>query len=349
MEEMEKTTVAKKCCNGSVISIGWLVAGVLAIIMIVIFGILATKSTLSLPGGALIWSSKISADDADTQATAYINDTLLAGQATAELSDFVIENGLYKFKVSLAGNEFDSYMTLDGSVLYPEGMPMKDDSATNVNDNTNTDQASATTEIPKQDDVTAYLFTMAFCPYGNQAEEAMIPAVGLLGDKANVEPHYVIYDNYNGGGSDYCLDAENKYCSMHGIQELNQDVRELCAYKYDGADKYWDFVEAVNTNCSASNADTCWEAQATTAGLNVSRIKTCQTDEAETLLASEVAIGDKYGVQGSPVLVINDATYSGDRTAEGYKAGICSGFNTAPAACDTTLDATATAANGSCE
>ena len=75
-----------------------------------------------------------------------------------------------------------------------------------------------------------------------------------------------IYSNYNGGGATYCLDKENKYCSMHGIQELNQGVRELCVQKYQ-PDKLWDFVMKINKACSASNADTCWEAVAKTAGV----------------------------------------------------------------------------------
>jgi len=46
---------------------------------------------------------------------------------------------------------------------------------------------------------------------------------------------------------------------MHGIQEVNQDVRELCVWKYQ-KDKFWSFLKEINKSCSSQNADTCWEA-----------------------------------------------------------------------------------------
>ena len=79
----------------------------------------------------------------------------------------------------------------------------------------------------------------------------MMPVVELLKDKADIQLHYVIYENYQGGGSKYCLDKDNKYCSMHGIQELNQDVRELCVQKYQG-DKLWNFVKEINAKCTSA-------------------------------------------------------------------------------------------------
>ncbi|MBU1975201.1 MAG: GILT family protein, partial [Nanoarchaeota archaeon] len=71
-------------------------------------------------------------------------------------------------------------------------------------------------------------YVMSYCPYGNQAEEAIEPVYQALKDNAIFNPRYVWYSNYQGGGPNYCLDAESKYCSMHGIQEANQNIRELC-------------------------------------------------------------------------------------------------------------------------
>jgi hypothetical protein len=68
-------------------------------------------------------------------------------------------------------------------------------------------------------------------------------------------------------------------------------------------------------------------------------------------LATEKALNDKYQVTGSPMLLINEAEYQGDRTSEGYKTGICNGFKKQPKACSQTL-ATSSAnapASGSCK
>ncbi|MCX6777954.1 MAG: thioredoxin domain-containing protein, partial [Candidatus Micrarchaeota archaeon] len=151
-----------------------------------------------------------------------------------------------------------------------------------------------------------------------------------------------------GGGPQYCLDNESKYCSMHGIQEVHEDVRELCIYKYQ-KEKYWDFVLKVNTACTSANVDSCWEAVANSTGIDTAKVKTCQKDEAIALLQNEVELNTKYGVQGSPALVINGVDYSGSRTPEGYKQGVCSAFNSPPAECNQTLSGSTTStASGGC-
>jgi protein-disulfide isomerase len=177
---------------------------------------------------------------------------------------------------------------------------------------------------------------MSYCPYGNQAEQVMYPVYQLLKGKAEIEPHYVIYANYQGGGPNYCFDNESKYCSMHGVQEVHQDVRELCIYKYQ-KDKYWDFLMKVNDACSAQNVDSCWEAVANSSGIDTGKVKSCYNSEAISLLQNEVDLNKKYGVQGSPTLVINGVEYSGDRTPDAFKQGICSAFNNPPKECNTTL------------
>jgi len=282
--------------------------------------------------------NNVSKDEAGTIAINVINNDVLQGQATATVKEVTTsKSGVYVVKIDLEGQEYSSYITKDGKIVFPQGVEV----APKVENQT-------TQDVPKAEKSTAMLFVMSFCPYGNQAEDAMFPVIGLLKDKADVQLHYVIYSNYNGGGAEYCLDKEDKYCSMHGIQELNQGVRELCVQKYQ-PDKLWDFVSQINVACTAQNADTCWQAIATKAGVDVNKIKTCQKDEAITLLASELALNEKYGVQGSPMLLINEKEFTGARSAEGYKSGVCAGFTTPPTECSQSLSSTAGAASGSCE
>jgi glutaredoxin len=283
--------------------------------------------------------SSISKEEASKIAINVINNEILQGQGVATLKEITSENGVYMIKIDLQGQEFSSYITKNGKMVFPYGV-----AATSQEE----ESAQATKDIPKTEKSQAMLFVMSFCPYGNQAEEAMAPVVSLLGDKADVQLHYVIYSNYNGGGSTYCLDSENKYCSMHGIQELNQDVRELCVQKYQ-PDKLWNFVLSVNNTCGSGNVDTCWEALAKTAGIDTAKIKTCQKEEAISLLEEEVILNEKYGIQGSPQLLINEKEFGGARSAEGYKAGVCAGFKTEPTECSQSLGTDVGTANGSCE
>ena len=284
--------------------------------------------------------NKLSSEKAGTKVIDFINKNLLNGQATATLQTITEESGVYKILFKVETQEYTFYLSKDGKLLFTAGGPMPETTQANGND-ANT---AAQTNIPKQDASQALLFVMSFCPYGNQADEAMLPVANLLKDKADIQVHYVIYSNYSTGYPNYCLDKENKYCSMHGIQELNQDVRELCVQKYQ-KDKFWDFLKAINVQCTAQNADVCWEAVASSLSINTAKVKTCQKDEALTLLAQEVQLNKTLSVTGSPQLIINGAEYSGARSAEGYKTGLCSGFNTAPAECSQTLQSSADTTN----
>jgi len=306
---------------------------------------------LAVAGGLYYFSQKknntLAPDAASAKVIDFINKNLLQGKATATLTGTSEQSGVYKIDFTVQSQPYSFYVTKDGKLLFTSGGPMPD---ANAQQNTNQNTA-AQTNIPKKDAAQALLFVMSFCPYGNQAEGAMLPVANLLKGIADIQLHYVIYSNYSTGYPNYCLDKENKYCSMHGNQEVNQDVRELCVEKYQ-KDKYWDFVSAINAKCTAQNADTCWEDVAKGLSIDTAKVKTCQKDEALTLLSQEVQLDQAFSITGSPQLVINGVEYTGARTAEGYKTGICSGFNTAPAACSQALQSStdnSTTATGGCQ
>jgi len=270
----------------------------------------------------------------------YISESLLQGQASVELKSVEETNDLYNVKISIDGREFDLFVTKDAKLLFPQAIDL---------DQTPQVPSQSSQEIPKTETPDVKLYTMSFCRFGDQAEEAMRPVAELLMNDVEVEPHYVIYNErkYGYKGPQYCLDEENEYCSMHGIQELNQDVRELCVYKYE-KDKYWGFVSAINRACSYSDVDACWEGVAAEQGIDVDKIKKCQEEEAIDLLRKEVELNEEYGVEASPTLIINGVEYSGARTPEAYKQAICSAFTTAPSACTQTLNSQASSPTGGC-
>jgi len=214
-------------------------------------------------------------------------------------------------------------------------------------DSDNPQDVNSFTAAEKKDVAEMKFFVMTYCPFGQQAEKGIIPVARLMKDKAIIEPHYVIYSNYQGGGPKYCLDKESKYCSMHGINEVNEDVRQLCLWKYD-QEKWWDYVETVNNTCQLTNIETCWKDAANKVGVDINQIETCFKNEAEDLLANELKLNKKYEVRGSPQVFINDTEYSGSRTPEAYKQALCSGFINPPEECNKTLSNEGGDANGGC-
>jgi len=163
------------------------------------------------------------------------------------------------------------------------------------------------------------------------------------------------------------------YASLHGRQEANQDVREICAWN-QATDKkqWWDFIGAVNKNCTAENADSCWSDQAKSSGFDTTKITECFNKDGLKLIEEQIAQTQKFNVSGSPTVLINEvafppeAAYTQDgkgslkigdkiatqdkfRTPNVVKAAICASFNKSPAECKTILNdlaGTAPAAGG---
>ncbi|MDD5221166.1 MAG: hypothetical protein PHV47_00950 [Candidatus Pacebacteria bacterium] len=318
------------------------------------FAVIAVEALAILVLGALLFQSGgslvgMSADKAGKLAVEYINENFGNGESPASFISASSENGVYKVVLDYSGTEYTSYVTKNGKLFFTEGYDM---------------QPAKAKEFAKTDKPELDLFTMAFCPYGNDAESIIAPIMNLLKDKIDVGLHYIFYGKYGpeDQASQYCYDEERAYCSMHGIQELNQGVREMCVAKYEPS-KLWDFVADINENTDSTNVDSKWEGIATKLGIDTSKIKDCYKNEAESFLKSEVELTDKdYPVQdpaqykgeeeakiaGSPTFVINGMIYSGARTPEDIKKAVCSAFKTAPEECSQELNASSTAAEGSC-
>ena len=256
----------------------------------------------------------------------FINKNLLSNGITASLSSISLDDsGLYKLKIKIQDQELEVYVSRDGNMIFPQGIKI---TAT---------QNQKPKEIPKTEVPDAKLFVMSFCPYGNQAEDAMMPVINLLKGKAKIELHYIVSK------------AGNKYQSLHGDQELNQDIREICVQKYQ-KDKLWDFIKEINSKATSQNVNAKWEGIAKNLGIDVNQIKQCQIDEGPTLLNQEIKLTDKYKISGSPTLLINETIFQGSRTSEAYKEAICSGFKVAPQECNKKLSgATSNASSGGCE
>lgn len=147
------------------------------------------------------------------------------------------------------------------------------------------------------------------------------------------------------------------YASLHGRQEANQDVREICAWNL-ATDKtmWWDFVGNVNKNCTDKNADTCWENEAKSAGYDTAKITECFNKEGVDLIEKEIALTTKFNVSGSPTVLVNDVTFPPEtaytqdgkgslkiggkvatqdryRTPNVIKEALCASFQKSPSEC----------------
>jgi len=296
-------------------------------IIILVLVIVLISSILTSGFGFSKLVQRLNAKRVANKTIDYINKNLLPEGVKASLiSASATSNGLYSIKFKIMEREYDSYVSSDGKLLFPESIPLKETAK----------KADSTSEIPKKDKADVKLFVMSFCPYGNEAEEIMKPVVDLLKNKANIEVHYIVSKE------------GTNYTSLHGEQELNQDVREICVLKYQ-PEKFWDFILTINKKANSEDVDKKWEEIAKEVGIDIQKIKDCASKEKNSLLDAEIKLTDKYGVSGSPTLVINDTVYNGQRTTNSYKDAICAGFKNQPAECKTKLsDEQKSSSSGGC-
>ncbi|MEI7425058.1 MAG: hypothetical protein WCK10_02995, partial [Candidatus Staskawiczbacteria bacterium] len=167
----------------------------------------------------------------------YINDNQLA-QTPATLVSVSQESGLVKVKIKIGENEFDSYATKDGKLLFPQAIDMKPEKAVEPASTTKEPTATPTT-LQTTDNPELQAFVVARCPYGLQMQRAMADAVKnmpSLGQYMKVR--------YMGSVSG------NTITSMHGDAEAQENLRQICIREEQPA-KYWSY-----TACQMKTGDT---------------------------------------------------------------------------------------------
>ncbi len=257
------------------------------------------------------------------EAIEYINKNLLEPGYTASLVSVIEESGVYKFKIKIGDQEYNSYITKDGKLLWPQD-------AIALNATTSSQEPAATQEAPKGDQVDVKLFVMSYCPYGLQAEKMFLPVYDLLKDKATMGVYFVNY-------------------IMHEKKEIDENLTQYCIQKNE-KEKYAAYLSCFVKD---GNSSQCL----TEANINKSTLNSCVSatdsqygvtagyNDKSTWLSGQYPkfnvnddLNQKYGVQGSPTIVINDKVVEvTNRSPESFKQVVCNAFNTPPAECSQTL------------
>lgn len=196
------------------------------------------------------------------------------------------------------------------------------------------------------------LFIMSFCPYGNQMEQQFLEIIKILGNKINFEPVYIYYDGkmYD-NNANYCMEVNGKYyCSMHGIKELEQDLREKAIYKLYGAEKWAEYVREVDNNCNLNNIDNCWKEIAVDLGISTEEVEQYVEENKNQMILDDYELSSRYNAWASPTLFVNDVQYNYYRDSKYVFKFICASFTEKPEECSTEIQGVPTqaASVGSC-
>jgi len=78
------------------------------------------------------FSENLSPQEASEKAINFINQNLLTEGTTASLVNVTEENGVYKFRLKIGDQEYDSYVTKNGNLLFVDGIYLEEKSVTNT-------------------------------------------------------------------------------------------------------------------------------------------------------------------------------------------------------------------------
>ena len=139
---------------------------------------------------------------------------------------------------------------------------------------------------------TLELFVMSYCPFGTQAENALLEAKSknLLPAGLKLEIHYI-------GDAEKKEDGSYDFRSLHGETEWQENLRQLVIAR-DFPDKFYAYLLERNKNISAVP----WEDSAKKAGLSPEKVAAAVAG-GQKLLADDFAVANTLSITTSPSFV----------------------------------------------
>jgi len=273
----------------------------------------------------------ISTDEAKELLSQFMAQQGYEGVTVKEVSDEGGSN--YKVLVDAQGREFVSYITKDGKQFFQMAVELDEVMG---NESGATPDAPFTEVSVKSERPNIELFVMSHCPFGTQVEKGLLPVLDLLGDSVAFNLKFVNY-------------------AMHGEKEINEQLTQYCIQRdYPGQLlPYLGCFLADETMSSACVAEL---------GIDEWGLNNC-VQQSDTEYKITESFGDnstwkgtyppfsiyeedntKYGVSGSPTLVINEQLVESGRDSASLLSVVCSAFENRPVECDTELSSEAPSA-----
>ncbi len=268
----------------------------------------------------------IGIEDAKVKTENFINENLMLPGTKATVTEIIKEYGLYKVSVDVGSGEIiESYISQDGELFFPQSIDINEYEQLNGN----VDSIENKEISNKQEKLDIELFVMSHCPYGTQIEKGLLPVLDLLKNHLSFELKFNTY-------------------AMHDKEELDEQLTQYCIQKEEKS-KLLSYLDCFN---KTGISDQCQNEVA----INKSKISSCVASSDKEFKISESYNdkntwvnetypifpifqddNEKYGVQGSPTLVINGEISSSERDSQSLLDLACSGFINQPEECQTKL------------
>ncbi|MFH1971948.1 MAG: DsbA family protein [archaeon] len=275
----------------------WKVSTVILLILLVL--VVYTKG---IPTGF-----SVAQDDAAVEkALAFINENLLMGIATAQVTEVSVERGMYKLDLSVTGDsgvsqEFTSYVTKDGDLLFPSVIDMTEFEY--VVEEEQTEEETTMVDFPEDPStrdeakVTIVEFSDFECPFCSKAYETVKEVEDLYGEDIKI-----VFKNF-----------------PLGFHENAQKAAEAGECANDQG-KFWEMHDKMFENQEAITVEDL-KAYAEELELDTETFNTClDSGEKAEEVAKDVAEGTELGVSGTPAFFINGKSLVGAQPLESFQA-----------------------------
>lgn len=302
------------------------------IVFSLFFSLILTGCSLSEMGKS---EEILTIEEAQAEAEEFINENLMNPGSTANIVEISEEGSLYKIMVDVGAEEnVESYISKDGKKFFPSVFDVEEieKQVAEQQPAEGASQPQANVELEKRAKPDVELFVMSHCPFGTQIEKGILPVLDLLGDKINFELKFCDY-------------------AMHDKVELDEQLNQYCIQKNE-PNKLLPYLECFLAD---GESESCLDS----VGINQSQLDSCvsatdkeykvteQYNDKNTWRGGRYPVFDvyaddnaKYGIGGSPALVINGKQISSGRDSASLLNTICGAFTEAPEECNESLSST---------
>lgn len=156
--------------------------------------------------------------------------------------------------------------------------------------------------------VELHLFIMSQCPYSVQMLPVVAEAIQGFGDKVKLRVDFV------------GKETDGKLSSMHGEDELQGDLAEICAMRHTS--RWLEMLQCQMEDYKSSHEN--WRVCAKRLEVQPRIIERCMgSEEGKELLSRSFAMAKEKGVTGTPTLLIEGVKYTGRRSKLSFIRKIC--------------------------
>lgn len=239
--------------------------------------------------------STLSLSDAEQKTLDFVNTELLQPPFQAEVSSSEELNDLFRVKLNVAGQSFDSYLTKDGRLFFPQGFNTSVTGKADVEPAVEVSAGNGAVLGSSDAPVTIIEFSDFQCPFCKKGYDTM----------KQVEEEYVASGKVK-------LVFRNFPLSFHSEAKPAALAAE-CA-KEQG--EFWEYHDKLFENQDVLGEEN-YKKWAKELGLDEQKFNSCfDSKKYESNVDADLADGQSYGVSGTPAFFVNGKMINGAQPYE---------------------------------